>query len=58
MVSSSKDVCEKREANHDFFLDILLSSCVSGGALELTKISQISFSYRRFLRVLLITFSL
>lgn len=29
MVCSSKDDCDKREANHDFFFAVLLSSSVS-----------------------------
>lgn len=58
MVCSPKDDCDKREANHGFFFAVLLSSSVNEGALEWTMITWISFSYRRFLRVLLITFSL
>jgi len=57
-VCSLKDDCDKREAVLDFFFTVLLTSSVIEGALELTMTSSISFSYRRFLPVLLITFSL
>lgn len=57
MACSSKDDCDKREENHYFFFTVLLSSTVNEGALELTMTYWISFSYRRFLRQLLITFS-
>lgn len=48
----------KEKQTMGFFFSVLFSNSVNEQALELTRTTATSFYYRRFLRIIQITFSL